>query len=273
MATVDDLFYKEFNQMLLACRAYKPQVGLYDIPLPKKYEIVSEPLVYIEGIEEELFTALNGTTVRRWNRGQLKKRKFDHEGKFIKKDDRYVTVDVTIPQDCIAIISDKKLGIPTKYSSKDGFAYVDMLLNGYCYIIPRKYCYKVNQTALVLSWNKLRTYYSGISLALRNGQVLYMYIIPYHPSNMERSYRVIMTSDNTDYSNLVAELQQFWLRGGMLFDPSLCELSTEVRGRLNTSFQQYQSVLDIHEHHNIDASLEGKVDEEVLFDESSEQIQ
>lgn len=278
MATLDEIFYKEFGQMMNACRAYKPQVSLYDIPIPNSSEFnVSEyGMLYVHGIEEELFKGLNDKVVLRWTEGALRRRKFDYKGEYIMKNGKYVTDEVTTPQSCTGVLSDIKLGIPTKYSSKEGFSYVDTLRGRYCYIIPKKYCFPVNQTALVISFHKLRVFYEGMALAMTNGQVLFMYVIPYRPSKVERNYRVLCTKDGTDFSKEVSLLQRYWLSGGMIFKPEMCKLDYEVKGRTNMSFEIYQGNVDMYEHHNLNKSLEGLVEsEEDLnneFDEFNENI-
>ena len=275
MASLDEVFYREFNQMMNACRAYKPQVSLYDIPIPNssEFSVTQDSMVYITGIEEELFKPLNDSVALRWSDGVLRRRKFDHLGKFIKKDGKYVVEEVTTPQSCVGILTDKKLGIPTKYTNKEGFAYVDTLKGRYCYIIPRKYCYKVNQTALVISFNKLRVYYDAIALAMTNGQVLYMHVIPYHPSRVEHNYRILCTKDGVDYNKEVSALQRYWVSGGMIFRPDLCKLDYEVRGRNNMAYQIYPGVVDVFEHHDLNVSLDGAVEtEEDIHNEFGESL-
>lgn len=278
MASLDDIFYKEFNQMLYACRAYKQQVSLYDIPIPNssEFSVSGYAMLFVHGIEDSIFSGLNDKVVLRWTEGALRRRKFDYKSEFIKKDGHYVTEEVTTPQSCTGVLSDIKLGVPTKYSSKEGFSYVDTLKGRYCYILPKKYCFPVNQTALVVSFHKLRVYYEGVGLAMTNGQLLYMYVIPYRPSKVEKNYRVLCTKDGTDFNKEVSLLQRYWLSGGMIYNPEMCRLEMEVKGRTNMSYEIYQGNIDVYEHHDLNRSLEGLVEgEEDLnneFDQSDESI-
>ena len=274
MPSLEEIFYKEFNQMLSQRKAQCGVVNLYDLALPDDVasgKIDTHEKVLIKGIDDEYYSKLNNTEAILLSRPNLKRRKFDYKGEFIKKDDNFVYEEVDVHTGCVAIISKEKLGVPLKYKPNDDFTYVDMISKAtesgevdrrYIYILPKKYCYKLNQVALVISLNKMRVYYNGISMALQNGNVIYLYTIPYKPSKSERSYRCIGTKTSLDFSQELNSIRDFWLKNNILFDYQSCELYEGVKGRSNVAYEEFPQVLESYIRYNPDKSL-ADVKEEV----------
>lgn len=266
MPSLDEIFYKEFNQTLSQRKAQCGVVNLYELPLPP--DILSNKIsmhdkALIRGIDDEYYNKLNNTEVILLSRPSLKRRKFDYKGEFIKKDGNFVFEEVTVHNKCIAVISSQKLGVPLKYKPKEDFTYVDMLTSKgegtkeikYIYIVPKKYCYKLNQVALVISLNKLRVYYNGVGMALQNGNIIYIYTIPYKPSKSERSYRCICTKTTLDFSNELKSIRDFWLKNNILFDYQSAQLSDGVHGRINVAYEEFPQVLESYVRYNPEKSL------------------
>lgn len=253
-------------------RANNPMFDMYSLSIPKESlgNIVTRDMVYIKGIDEEYYNNLNNTEAMIWSHGKLCRRTFDYKGEYIKDENgNYVTKDVTLPHECIAVISTVKIGVPVKFKPKKPFEYVDCIARQlpdgtketcYVYIIPREYCYKLNQTALVMSMNKLRTYYSGASLALRNGYTLYLYVVPYRPTtNRARSYRVLSTKTDINYSREIGNLMQYWLEQGVLYQPQLCELFEGLEGKNSVAIEEFASSVEEYTRYNPEQNL-AKVD-------------
>lgn len=267
MPSLEEIFYKEFNQMLSQRKAQCGVVNLYDLVLPPDVssgKIDTHEKVFIKGIDDEYYSKLNNTEAILLSRPNLKRRKFDYKGEFIKKDDNFVFEEVDVHTGCVAVVSSEKLGVPLKYKPKDDFTYVDVISkvkdNGerdirYIYILPKKYCYKVNQVALVISLNKLRVYYSGIGMALQNGNVIYLYTIPYKPSKSEHSYRCIGTKTDLDFSQELKSIKDFWCKNNILFDYASCELVEGVKGRNNVAYEEIPQVLEGYTRYNPNKSL------------------
>lgn len=263
--TLDEMFAKEFKNMLSQRKAYSGVVGLYDLQLPKELDnrkIETHNKVLIHGVSDEYYSKLNDTEAVLMSRPDLKRRKFDYKGEFIrdKKTDEFITEEVDVPRNCVAIVSSEKIGVPLKYKPKEDMIFVDVIEKDandirYIYIIPKKYCYKLNQTALVISHNKMRVYYNGMGLALQNGNVIYLYTIPYKPSNSERSYRVICTKTGLDYSAELNSIRDFWLKNGVLFDYQMCSLEDGVKGRNNVAYEDLPQVLDNYIRYDPEKSL------------------
>lgn len=260
MASLDEIFFKEFNAMMYQRKGATGQVNLNDIPLPNGAEkhlfVETRDKVRIIGIQEEYFSKLHDTEALLWGRKQLYRRKFDYQGKFlVGKDGKYELQEVTCPQECVAVISKESIGVPNTFKSKEQSCYVDMITrktpNGeqhrFVYVIPKKYCYKIKQTALVLSWNKLRRFYQGIGLAMQNGSTLYMYVIPYNPNSTVHNYRVLHCKTSVDYTHEITVIKDFWIKTGVIFDPAQCQLLDFVKGRENMAYFTLDSTEDMYE--------------------------
>jgi hypothetical protein len=282
MASLDEIFYKEFNQMMYQLKGNYGYMDLADIPLPPeaqgKFFVESRNKIFLGNIVEEYYSKLAGTETLYWGTSALKRRQFDYKGEFMKdKNGKYILKDVTCPNNCMAVISDLSIGVPNKFKSKEGFQYVDMItktfddgkkLHKFVYIIPKKYCYKMEQTALVFSWNKLRSYYSGIAISMQNGHILYVYIVPYRPTSQSHNYRIIHTKTSTDYTEELQMIKDYWIKIKFMFNPDDCQLYDYVRGRENMAIQQLDGVIDNYERFDITKSM-GDVDtfEDVDFAE------
>ena len=270
--TNEELFFKEFNAMVLALRAYNGPVNIYDMPLPDiPFHRELHEIAYIQGIETEYYNKLNESEAIIWKEGKLKRRKFDYRGEYMTDSDgNVITEEVTLPQDCIAIVSEIRIGVPYKFKTEEPFAYVDMVKRDdkiyYVYIVPKKYCYKINQTALILNTNKMRVYYQGIGLTLKNGSIVYLYVIPYKPTQKERGYRVLCSHTNIDYSKEFVAIRDYWLQNNYMFNPALCNLYEGTKGRNNATLIEFPTVLDEYERFNIDKPMSNDTLDEFELD-------
>lgn len=258
--SADDSFIRDFNKMM---RELKQNNNPSLNSLPLSEELASQcivnkaDMVFIRGINDEVYAKLNNTTGLIWTRPDLRRRKFDSNGEYIKKDGNYVFEDVTLPHSCIAFVSDYAIGVKTKYKAKEDFAYVDMIsqtINGvkntkYVYIIPRKYCFRIHQTALVASWNKMtRKFYSSISLATTVGQRLFLSIIDYKYTSANKNYRVLRTGTDPDkLTEFANELIKYWVSQGVIFNPAECEVvSDKDLGCTNLAQEVFEGTMDTY---------------------------
>lgn len=259
--TNEELFFKEFNAMVLSLRAYNGPVNIYDMPLPDiHFHRELHEIAYIQGINTEYYNKLNDSEALIWKEGKLKRRKFDYRGEYmLDAEGNVLTEEVTLPQDCIAVVSEIQIGVPYKFKTEEPFAYVDMVKRNdkiyYVYIVPKKYCYKINQTALVLNTNKMRVYYQGIGLTLKNGSVIYLYVIPYKPTQKEKGYRVLCSHTDVDYTNEFVAIRDYWLQNNYMFNPALCNLYEGTKGRNNAAMIEFPTVLDEYERFNMEKPM------------------
>lgn len=258
---LDDLFVKEFKSMMTQLKHRNGNLDLNALPLSHDLStcctVSNNPLVVLRGIEDEYYSRLNNQVGILWVRPNLKRRKYGSDGNYIKKNGNFVIEDVSLPQDCIAYVSDFSIGVKTKYKPKEDFSFVDVVshsVNGvksdkYVYIIPKKYAYKVNQTALVLSTNKLtRSFYSGVSLATIYGSYLFMFIIDYKPSSSHKNYRIMATGTHPDeLSKLGNDLINYYIEQGVVFNPSECEVLNATNSKVdNLAKEVFPGVLDLY---------------------------
>lgn len=277
MASLDEIFYKEFTQTMLDLRGINGYCNLNDIPLPPEAEgrflIEKRNKVVVRGITEEYYSKLDEKEALLWGSSALRRRKYDYKGEFIKdKEGKYVLEDVPCPHDSTAIISPISIHVPASFKSKENSKYVDMvtkkgldgsLMHRFVYIVPKKYCYMLKQTALVLSWNKLRRFYSGTMLAMQNGSYLYVYVVPYNPTSQAKTYRVLHCKTSIDYSSELVMLRDYWIKNNIIFNPSWCQLDDFVRGRENMAYMVLNSTEDVYERFDLSKPM----GEEETFDE------
>lgn len=262
MTNLDDLFLKEFTLMMRQLKGINGNMNLLDLKVPQevsdKYIIETHEKVFVDSISDEFYSRLNGSVAHVWSRPDLKRRKFDSKGNFIKdKNGNYVLEDVTLPHSCLALVSDRAIGVKTKYKPKEDFVYVDIVpwklgnqtVKRYVYIVPRKYCHKVNQTAIAISLNKMtREFYSGFSAALVNGSTVFVYVMPYKPSTAHRAYRVLATGDNPEALFEAAyNIYKHWIDTGVAFNPDACEIPMSDRGRDNAAKEDLVGLLDSYQ--------------------------
>lgn len=273
MQNLDDIFFSEFNLMMRNLKAINGNSSLnnliIDDYLLDECIIFKHDKVLINGINEEYYNKLNGTEALLWQRPNLKRRTYDSEGKFIVKNDNYVLQDVTLPHDCSAIVSDYPIGVKTLFKPKESFDFVDFVVsnergrrvNKFIYIVPKKYCYKINQTALVASYNKLtRAFYSGCSIALADGNTVFLYVIPYKPSNDNKAYRILATGTNPDdLTELCAKLYKSWIDNNLAFNPEICEMFECTKGRSNAAYETFAGRLDSYSFSS-DRNLENDIE-------------
>lgn len=269
MATLDEIFFKEFNRMMAELKGMNGMCNLNDIPLPPGAEkhlfIETRKKVNVIGINTEYYNKLNEHEALLWGGKALQRRKFDYKGEFIKdKNGNYVLEDVPCPTHCEAIISPISIGVPNKFRCKEDLKYVDMITrhtdkgdsHRYVYIIPRKYLYALKQTALILSWRKPRKLYAGVELAMQNGSRLYMSIIPYNPGLTSANYRVLHCKTSIDYEHEINVIKNFWIKNNIIFNPAWCGLDEPIKNRENMAYMALDATEDIYERFNSMKSME-----------------
>lgn len=252
--SMDAIFVKEFDAMVREL-AVTHRADLFSLPVPSSFSLskmdTSYDQVYLKGIEEQYYDGLNNTVAYLLSRPNLVRRKFNSNGDYVKdKNGNYFTEDVTVPQDCVAILSRKRLGVPLRFKSQLGFQYVDLYINEeshemfYIYIVPRQFAYKLNLCALCLSLEKPRRLYGGCQVYLCSGQKVFLYIAPYKISSVARNYRVFSVKPSLDFTSLYKELLTFWGENGIIFNIEWLWLSDVIGDRNNAGYSLLESTLD-----------------------------
>lgn len=252
MQTADEYFYKEFISVMRN-RASATQLNIYSLKLPRSFlekaSISKSKLVNIQGIDDDYFGKLNNTNAILWSKPTLKKRRFLHDGTFLRdKEGQFIFFkEKPLPQHCVAVISEKAIGVPTKYKSDCEYIdYIEQEGKGrrFIYVLPRKYCHLVNQTALVIAPRPLRSYYWGMSVYFMTGHLVYLYVIPLKSFNkdVEKPYRIIKTGTDVHYDKEIGEILNSW-KGFYIFDPAKCAFSEPIKDSLNCSYKVFNPTL------------------------------
>lgn len=234
MPNLEELFIREFN---MCKRNGVVNKNIFAVPLPDEVKdwSISKDLVAIKGISDDaagLYKQLNKTVCEIVKPGvAIKKRKVDliHKN-FMIKDGKYVLEDVKIPSNSKCIISDINLKLPYKYSTKEqGFGYVDFYSRDnktkYMYFIPKKYMYRVNQLALVLSVKNMKNY-MGKGYWSWDFGTIFLHVIPYRSGRSYIGSKVLATSYKmSDFDSKVETILKYWQDIGVIPSLSLCMTS------------------------------------------------
>lgn len=282
--TSDENFAKEFTEMMNGLRANTGYLNIGDVPIPPNlaevFAVQDKEQCLVRGITEPYFDKLNEHSHTLLGHIQTKRRKFDYQGNFVydKKTGEIATVDIDVPRECIAIVSDIMIGLPYSKKENPNYIYVDYTENlnskgetvrKYIYIVPRQYCFKLNQTALVISWNKInRNFFKEVALSLSTGNILYLAVIPYKPTTSERPYKVLTTKVSMNYDAEIDALISYWIQNQVMFNPSDCELTEDYKGRNNLAYQYFDSTLEMWQSFDENKSMayEGDASEDLNFD-------
>lgn len=208
MATLDEIFKKEFNQ---SRSGLSSQGNIYDLKLPKG-SLPSKDFYTVKNVDEEYYDKLNDCNVMLLPKGYpLTRRLLNSDGQFrVKKDGSFFTITVKLPKDSVAVLYNKPLGLPYNYQTKSvGYDYVDYIdlkdaegnLTGrrYIYILPKSVLYKVNFNALAISTKKMKSY-SGMSIKTWGYGVLHLCVIPYKPNLTYTSTQILFAKGGLDFS-------------------------------------------------------------------------
>ena len=226
MATLDEIFKREFNQT----RSYlKSGISIYDLVL-QPTTLPKQDFYNVKGIDDKYYGRLNDYNVSPLPRGyELKRRQLNSNGEFrVRKDGSFFIVNVSVPRGSVAVLSHLAIGLPFSYKV-GGFDYVDYIevkndsgevtSRRYIYILPRKYLYKTNFNALAISSKKMKAY-QGISIKTWNCGVLYLCVIPYKPNRTYASTIVLTAKVGTNFSNEISSLIGTLYNKGVISNPA-----------------------------------------------------
>lgn len=251
MKTADQVFAKEFKDMMNGRRSITGYFNITDIPVPSIPSLLTNlgkgEVCLVKGIKEPFFDKLNNSEVQLVTTPTLMKRQVLSDGSFrVDRNGDYVLIQVPVKQGFVPIHSNKSIGLKNrivvngverKHTLSEGYKYVDFFeLNGekrYIYIVPKENVYPMNLCALVITPNTHRNFYKGCKLALQNGHYLYLYVIPYKAGRETRGYRVLGVKPSPNFDIEVKKLLEYWMRIGVIFDLNLTALENQVGGENN----------------------------------------
>ncbi len=272
MKSFDNVFAKEFKDMMNGRRSITGSFNLVDLPVPKLPNLITNfgkgDVCLVKGIKEPFFDKLNDLQVQLVTNSILMKRQVLSDGSFrLDNNGEYVYTQVPIKQGFVAIHSNKSIGLRRKivvngvekeHKPTEGFRYVDYFeLNGerrYVYIIPKDNVYRLELCALIVTPNKHRNFYKGCRLALQNGNYVYLYVIPYKNRDT-RGYRVIGAKASTNFDMEVKKLLEYWMNLGVIFDLNLTALENQVGGETNVGIMDLVGTLGAEDYKKTGGSL------------------
>ena len=241
MASLESVFIKEFNRSIRMQNIHK---NIYDVPLPdsvKSWNVSGSDVFAIKGISSSagLYQGLNKTLAKKLPQGMVaSKRRVDLVTRDFVKDEngRFVYDDIKVPNGSMVIVSGKQLELPYKYSCDEkGFSYIDFVENKgireYMYCVPKKYLYKVNQTALALSVKNMKNF-KGMGYQSWHYGVIFLHVIPYKPGVKYTGSKILKTGIGLGYSSDIVEIVDFWNKEGVI--PYLPYCNTDTQGNLVT---------------------------------------
>ena len=256
MAIYENVFAKEFSNMMNDRKSVNTGFSIKDIPCPNLGLITADDyvaggkLAFVKGIDEPFFSDLNNTNVEVVKGRSFKKRLsyFDENGKtqFRKeKDGQGMTTEITVEKGFVAVYSSINIHLPNKvevngekknYNPTKGYRFVDFMDTDkgrkYLYLIPMQYVYPMELCGLVISLNKHRAYYKGCKVALTNGHYVYVYSIPYKYRE-NTGYYLIGAKPSPDFDKEMNQLLDYWMKNNILFDLNMTALDSNYKGNVN----------------------------------------
>ena len=278
MAVYENVFVKEFNDMMNQRRSQNTNFSIVDIPFPNLNLIQKDDFVeggkwgYVKNIAEPYFNALNKTEVEIIKGRTFKKKLslYDENGKAVFRKDatgEFVTTDVSVEKNFVAVYSSVNIHLPNRveshgvkkeYKPTKGYRYIDYVDTPkgrkFLYLIPMECVYPIELCGLVIALNKHRAYYKGCKVALTNGHYVYIYSIPYKYRE-NAGYVLIGAKSSPDFDKEMNQLLNYWMKNGILFDLNMTALDTQVKGTMNIGIQDLVGTCRPEEYQKIGSAL------------------
>lgn len=273
MRTLEELFVREFKDSVKVVG----NKDIYSLPLPKECEswsVSGTDEFMIKGVEDDCFSKLNNTIVKRVPKGYVAKRRVIDKAKRSYKtndDGSFVYEDYQVPAGSLAVISNKNIELPYKRYIKPtgGFGYIDYIdYQGticYVYTIPKEYLYKINQTALAISVKNMKNY-SSIGFLTWDSGVIYIHVIPYSSTSKYTGTRILRTGRSTDYNKEVHLISDFWQSIGIIPNIELSNLQSGENLSIKSTvvgFEEYSPLEPNPISHSNILGLEGMYNESI----------
>lgn len=278
MATYENIFSREFSNMMNDRKSQNTNFSIIDIPVPNLNLITNQDFVcggklaYVKGILEPYFSELSGTEVE-----VVKGRKFDkklslygEDGKVVFRKDKegnFITQEIIVESNFVGVYSSKNIHLPNKiekngvkreYKPTLGYKYIDYVDTPkgrkYLYLIPMECVFPMELCALVISLNKHRAYYKGCKVALTNGHYVHIYSIPYKYRE-NTGYKLIGAKTNPNFDIEMKKLLNYWMKLGILFDLNLTALDSQVKGTMNLGILDLVGTCEVSDYQKMGNAL------------------
>lgn len=209
MATAEENFAREFNKTIAKLPKQPSILDMYN-PL-KEVEMPLGKSYIIDGIEDEVFSKLNGAQVQDLGKIVPELSVFDARGK--RKTDvngNVVKNKAKLPKGSLFIRADRKVDIPFKYADQEtDYGYADAWVEApdglkYVYAVPKSTLFRVNMTALVVSSKHVKAY-NGYTLKTWHYGQITIAVIPYNVSAKYTNTNILVIGTGIDYDSLIKE--------------------------------------------------------------------
>jgi hypothetical protein len=214
------------NELSAYLRLNKRPISVKDLPIKPSNTIPSikgkvRSFLKVDGITDEKYSRLNGTTVERYNSSKLpvpKHEKYTH--KIVRNDNgdiQYELKDKPSPNS-IPVLSTISLGLPYKYTpNNEGLGYASRLPDKrFGYYIPDEYLYPIHLTALVVSSRNNMKAYVGESLLTYEMGHIFVGIIPFNGKINYVNTTVLQVKASMDWSNEIRLLKEQLMSTGVI---------------------------------------------------------
>lgn len=262
---IDTLLCADFHKMMRGRKcllARNQNFQIPRLPIPKLSTLSPETgcqRAVIKGVKEDYFSTLNTKHVLVLPRNGLVKRQVDVDGVSFKAvNGKIVTVPVTVPNGCTAVMSTCNIALPNAVENSLGkkvlykpakeYKYVDYIdkqgeLRQYIYIVPKSCVYSLNSCALVITANRRKVYYKGYRVALQNGDNVYLFVVPYKNKASYCDYRVIGLKEGINFNSEVERIIRFWMKLGVTFNLHLTNVELNDYDIKNIAFEELTGTL------------------------------
>lgn len=250
--TNDELFVKEFKEMMLARQTSKGVTAssyLQYLRYPEEMEglngLAGLEYVKIKGIPQDLgynldFTVLNDKIVQIIPVSEIKQKQ-RLEDNTVARNSRgeIITKTIKVPKESVVIVSTVKVkscqGKATRVT--DGIQLVDVKTKNqqtyFVYFIPKVFVYKINLCSLVVTPNKQRKFYKGYCVALTTGVYMYIFVVPYKEEKDETK-QVLSTKASFNFDKTIENILKTWVESNIMFNPKDTRLEDGVEDTFRT---------------------------------------
>ncbi|MFA8998102.1 hypothetical protein ACEI87_10525 [Clostridioides difficile] len=272
MATNSDLlFFGEFKALINDRRKSNLNIPLNSMTIPSFPNLIknipSNPAIFVMGIEKKNFSLLNNSKAELLD---LSNKKNIVTNKCFEKN--LVNYNYKkMNKHCVLIISKIFIGIVNDTKSKNPKAskynYVGCIEKEnkeklYIYIIPKKYVYKINICALILTSKKIDKFYNGFKLIKQDGESIYLYVIPYQYKKSD--YDILGLKYSSNFNKEIKLILSHWINKNYIFDFKLTYLETYIDRTYNLAIKYYNSTIN-ENYTYLSKPLENKILNEELI--------
>lgn len=209
----EENFVREYKDFM---KTQEVRGNAINLPLPEgdAWKWKEGRVFEIRGIEDEVFSGLNGERVFYYQNMKISRRKRDRVAQVIVGADGKVEREpFAVPRGSMAVFSTKRLEVPYRYTA-GGLNLVDVIKSAegllYCYTVPKSNLYEVNRLALIASTRSLE-HHKGVAIATWNLGVARVMVVPYKIGRKYVGSKILLVKDTMSFDEELMTLLRFWV--------------------------------------------------------------